>query len=368
VNSRYFHNIVDFHQWNRKIMNAYWVVFASTSLAFAIIGVVTREQSASLWESFLMFCIIPSMTIATVLGVTEITLRSGSNLRHYFMMMSGTAFSVVVMNTLPNVPGVQMVFLPPLFASLAYYDKRKVLFSFVLNMCAFLFFYFFHPELHVRIGLAELLVTIFCLFNCLLIVLSLMTRGAYLHRALLQSTQHKQELIIQNALMDKLSKMDALTDLYNHKTFHEFLSQFLDNGGSSTLSLQLALLDIDNFKQINDTYGHWAGDQVLKRIASTIRKYVSNHDFAFRYGGEEFAVLFTEKNQAESYAILEQIRIKISEIQHEELKGTAVTVSIGVHNYESEMGRERLFKGADDCLYHAKRNGKNRIVTSPGPQ
>jgi diguanylate cyclase (GGDEF)-like protein len=199
------------------------------------------------------------------------------------------------------------------------------------------------------------------MINCLVIILSLMSRGVSLHRALLTSTQHKQELLIQHNLMEKLSKMDALTDLYNHKTFHEHMTRLLDQPDPQ-VPVHLALLDIDNFKQINDTYGHWAGDQVLKRISETIRNHMTEDDFAFRFGGEEFAVLFTHKTPEDSYAVLERIRKEFSDTLHDELNGGTVSVSIGLQSYRPDMGRERFFKDADDCLYEAKRTGKNRVV------
>jgi diguanylate cyclase (GGDEF)-like protein len=359
--SQYFHNIVDFHQWNRRIMNAYWLVFGGTFLGFALISIFAGNPGLSVWESILHSCLIPSFIIMVVLSITELILRSGSNLRHYFMLASGTAFSIVIVNTLPYVPGVQMVFLPPLFGGLTYYDKRKLYFSFLLNVFSFLMLYFFQPDLHDRIGTAELMITIFSLINSLVIVLSLMSRGVSLHRALLTSTQHKQELLIQNNLMEKLSKTDALTDLYNHKTFHEHMTRLLDQR-DQRISVNLALLDIDNFKKINDTYGHWAGDQVLKRIAGTIRIHMTDDDFAFRYGGEEFAVLFTHKSPEDAFAVLERIRKEVENIVHDELNGGTVSVSIGLQSYQPGMGREQFFKDADECLYEAKRSGKNRIV------
>ncbi|WP_123042908.1 GGDEF domain-containing protein [Cohnella candidum] len=360
--SKYFLNIVDYHQWNRKIMHAYWLVFGGTLFAFALISLFAREPGVGAWHSLLHGCLIPSAIIAAMLGVTEWNLRSGSDLRHYFMLSSGTVFSIVIVNTLPDIPGIEMVFLPPLFGALTFYDMRKLYYSFAMNLASFLALYFLNPVIHDRIGTAELLVTLFALINSLIIVLSLMSRVVALQQALLNSTEHKQELLVQNTLMERLSKTDALTDLYNHKTFHEYLAQLLEQTNTTSFAVNLALVDIDNFKKINDTFGHWAGDQVLKRIAATMRSHLADGDFAFRYGGEEFAVLFTDKPLDQTRAVLERIRKEVEGIVHEELHGGNVTVSIGLQGYRQEMGRERFFKMADACLYEAKRNGKNRII------
>lgn len=348
-------------------MNAYWVVFGGTFIGFALISQFAKEQDVGKGASFLSACLIPSAIIAAMLAITELILYSGSRLRHYAMLAAGTAFSVVIVCTLPTIPGIQMVFLPPVIAALTYYDKRKVYFSFGMNAGSFIILYFLNPDMWNRIGTGELLVTIFSLINCLIIVLSIMSRGADLQHALLTSTQHKQELLIQHSLMEKLSKMDALTELYNHKTFHEYMNLLLEQPGPR-VPVHLALIDIDNFKQINDTYGHWAGDQVLKRISATIRTHMTGDDFAFRYGGEEFAVILTDKTPGNAYDVLERIRRDVSDTLHEELGDRKASVSIGLQSYQPGMDRDRLFKDADDYLYEAKRTGKNRVVCQVGMQ
>ena len=100
--------------------------------------------------------------------------------------------------------------------------------------------------------------------------------------------------------MDKLTKTDALTDLYNHMTFHEYFEKLIEQHEQNGLPLQLAIFDIDNFKLVNDMFGHRAGDAVLQRVSELIRSKVSTNDFVARYGGEEFAILFTDKLKMEA--------------------------------------------------------------------
>lgn len=172
----------------------------------------------------------------------------------------------------------------------------------------------------------------------------------------------EQDLRIQNIIMDRLSKIDPLTDLYNHKTFHEYLGWLIDHQQNNPFPMQLAVLDIDNFKKVNDQYGHWVGDIVLKQVAAVVLKHIATDDFAARYGGEEFVVILTAKQLDESYSIMEQIRIGIATMPVEEMNGESVTVSIGMHEFSVRDTKSDTFQQADDALYKAKKTGKNRIV------
>ncbi|KZL91511.1 histidine kinase N-terminal 7TM domain-containing diguanylate cyclase [Clostridium magnum] len=176
-------------------------------------------------------------------------------------------------------------------------------------------------------------------------------------------TRDKQELLIRSAIMEKMSKTDALTDMYNHRTFQEYFDTIIDQASRADNRFQLALLDIDNFKKINDTFGHSVGDIILKRISSIIKTMVTVDDISARYGGEEFALILTNKTLEQSLALLESIRKAIQDESHIELNSN-VTVSVGVHEYYKGEPKEELFNKADEALYKAKHSGKNKIVAS----
>lgn len=176
-------------------------------------------------------------------------------------------------------------------------------------------------------------------------------------------TMDKQELLIRSAIMENMSKIDALTDMYNHRTFQEYLDTIIRQVSRVGGTLQLAILDIDDFKKINDTFGHSVGDIILKRIASRIKIMVTAEDITARYGGEEFAVILTNKTMMQSLTLLDSIRKAIQDESHIELNRN-VTVSIGVHEYYKGEPKEEVFNKADQALYEAKHSGKNRIVVS----
>jgi diguanylate cyclase len=126
----------------------------------------------------------------------------------------------------------------------------------------------------------------------------------------------------------------------------------------------LLLIDIDHFKKINDTYGHPAGDIVLKRVANIIRKTVRNIDIPARYGGEEFVVVLIGTGEKGAVNMGERLRKAVMDTKFES-DGTTfnLTISIGISTYEGEaMKKEDLVDKADKALYQAKGNGRNRSV------
>ena len=176
-------------------------------------------------------------------------------------------------------------------------------------------------------------------------------------------TKDKQELLIRSSIMEKMSKTDALTDMYNHRTFQEYFDTIIKQASRSGISLQLVILDIDDFKKINDTFGHSVGDIILQRISSKIKTMITVDDFAARYGGDEFAVILTDKTMQKSLILLESIRKAIHDENHIELNRN-ITTSVGVHEYYKGESKEEVFNKADGALYEAKHSGKNKIVVA----
>ena len=104
-----------------------------------------------------------------------------------------------------------------------------------------------------------------------LVAWGVIIRGKEIREYYINTYKSNQELMIKNIIMDKLAKTDALTELYNHITFHEYLDKLIEHHDTSGMPLQVALIDIDNFKSVNDQFGHRAGDLVLKQVAEIVR-------------------------------------------------------------------------------------------------
>jgi two-component system, cell cycle response regulator len=159
---------------------------------------------------------------------------------------------------------------------------------------------------------------------------------------------------------------DGLTGLHNRRYMESHLSTLVEQASMRGKPISLLVLDIDFFKSVNDTYGHDAGDDVLREFAQRVRKSVRGIDLACRLGGEEFVVVMPDTDAGVASIVAERIRSKVAADAfpiHKGERAIDVTVSIGIAQREhANDGAEDLLKRADQALYRAKRDGRNRVV------
>lgn len=164
----------------------------------------------------------------------------------------------------------------------------------------------------------------------------------------------------------ELAVTDSLTGLHNRRYMETHLSALVEQAAARGKPLSLLVLDIDYFKSINDTFGHDAGDDVLREFATRVRKSIRGIDLASRYGGEEFVVVMPETDTAVAAIVAERIRRRMAGEPFPIRHGSAavnVTISIGIASLsEAEDTAARILKRADLALYRAKRDGRNRVV------
>jgi diguanylate cyclase len=155
---------------------------------------------------------------------------------------------------------------------------------------------------------------------------------------------------------------DYLTRLHNVRTFDELFNNLGKQAAARNENLSLILIDIDYFKKINDTYGHLAGDFVLKELANLLKATARSFDIVSRHGGEEFTILLPDCPKSESNTIAERIRLTVEQHRFKLKDGTSleVTISLGVANYP-DVPIDDLIRRADQALYQAKRSGRNRV-------
>ena len=176
-------------------------------------------------------------------------------------------------------------------------------------------------------------------------------------------------MAIENAKLHQetfqMAITDALTGLYNRRYFEQMLPQELERADRYQQSFGVLMIDVDNFKSFNDTYGHPMGDRILATIAASIVKALRSVDFAFRYGGEEVAVILPETTERSACQVAERIRKRVVKDTNKLMRGTLkepVTVSVGVACYPADgMDADVLVSRADDLLYLAKGAGRNCV-------
>jgi diguanylate cyclase (GGDEF)-like protein len=174
----------------------------------------------------------------------------------------------------------------------------------------------------------------------------------------------QKELMESNKRLELLSITDGLTKLYNHRHFQDELARAFEESERYGRPLSLAIVDLDFFKKVNDTYGHAVGDEVLKAVSHIFQDSIRSTDLAARYGGEEFAVMMPETDLSEAMVFAEKIRGLVENLPVTTAAATIpVTVSIGVGNVPHSRihTAKELVVAADKALYRAKRNGRNQV-------
>lgn len=168
--------------------------------------------------------------------------------------------------------------------------------------------------------------------------------------------------IYQNQLV-QLASEDALTTLANRRKFNEYFERALKAYRKSIKSITLILIDVDDFKCINDTFGHLTGDKALVRIAQILKSKLRHTDMVARWGGEEFAILLLDVPKADAIAIAHTIHTAIKEdLELDELLHRPLTVSLGLGELTHAESQDGLVYKVDEALYRAKNEGKNQVV------
>ena len=166
-------------------------------------------------------------------------------------------------------------------------------------------------------------------------------------------------------LVERQASTDGLTDLANRRHFEEALAAEISRAERFGGTIALVLADLDDFKQVNDQYGHQTGDDVLRAFADILRETVRDIDMAARYGGEEFAVLLPQTDLDGAERLAERLRETMSErrLMLDPSTSFSVTASFGVAAFPNAATPAALFAAADEALYRAKSEGKNRVIT-----
>ncbi len=162
----------------------------------------------------------------------------------------------------------------------------------------------------------------------------------------------------------RYATIDALTGLHNRGWLDDAFEREIKRSERDNLPLSMIMIDVDNFKQYNDTYGHLAGDQVLVTVGENIRKPLRPNDLVARFGGEEFCVLLPETKLEYAVEIAERLRERVSKADPGIIDGKQlpkVTISLGVTEYKPGYSLDTMIASADVAMYHAKQKGKNCV-------
>ena len=194
---------------------------------------------------------------------------------------------------------------------------------------------------------------------------ALVNRISELEARVAQLQRENLELIMKNRVLAEVSARDALTGLYNRWYVMEKIESEMNRSLRHGSPVALLMLDIDHFKRINDSFGHAAGDQVLKSFGQVLRESCRVYDVPGRYGGEEFCIVLPETRVGSTTAVAERIRQRLASSRFD-VGGdrVAITASIGIAGMDANDGlvsSAALIERADRALYSAKNHGRNRV-------
>ncbi len=204
----------------------------------------------------------------------------------------------------------------------------------------------------------------FFIFN-VAIAMILVAASRVLSVLLLQFIEKNDDILKlheeDNVSLEKKLLREPMTGLYNHTAFYDYLDRHVKNRDMEPLSL--AVVDIDNFKKVNDTYGHGNGDEVIHRLAELLQKHCGEHAYVSRYGGEEFAIIFPYTKVKDAHKIMDGVLEKFRAERFDWHPGS-ITFSCGLFQLSAyQMTTEEFFEVTDRMLYRAKQNGKNQCCS-----
>jgi diguanylate cyclase (GGDEF)-like protein len=170
--------------------------------------------------------------------------------------------------------------------------------------------------------------------------------------------------------LERLANFDPLTSLYNRQAILGKLRELINRAQRYDEQLAVIMLDIDHFKKVNDCYGHLTGDDVLEKLANLIRANIRSTDIAGRYGGEEFIILLPHTDLLSARVVAERLRKMVENAEMKDSAGNTfcITVSQGISSWEAGDDAHALISRADEALYQAKKNGRNRVEMSFNPK
>ncbi len=346
-------------EWNRRIRNAYWLIGVMIILAvlgsWPIAAHGHELPHTYIWRNLML----QNGLVLGVLLIAERVYRIYHRLQDYAMIAVGSGIATVNLTlSAPEAGGTQVIVIMPILVSIVYFDYRKIGFSCLSAVLPYMAIMMLVPSFRFDVPVAQKAVGYGLIVGTTFAAYCIVNRGlAIIARektALMNEAKHRH----QQQAIDAITRKDALTGLDNHRSFQDQLRHDVHGGQP----LYLAILDIDDFKGINDRFGHLMGDAALRQIGALLREAENERWYAARYGGEEFAVLLRGMRKEEAAAQLEELRRRVEKQTIPELAGQTVTVSIGCSGLRGHESRDELFRRADEALYEAKRSGKNRIV------
>lgn len=351
-------------RWSRLLVSRSYLAILVNLVVLALVWYLYErpKSEASSLQYWFWYIILPSSAMLVMTVVAEIIVKSArvslrmKQVTSLVLVLVFCAFLCFVHN---DTASLLAAFLIPVLLSAVYADvalsRATFLAAALLQGLSGLYMRYYSP----RGGFEGFI------FIELIAAFGLLLASYVLSKLLILYGIDAVSAHSENATLEQQLDLDPLTDLYNRRALNKFMPQILGESVAKGLHFSAAEIDVDDFKRINDLYGHPAGDRVLVRLADVIRDKAPGNVFAFRFGGEKFMLLFKGFDAEEAARVCGELLEDIRSARIPEVEFTQVTASCGVAAMDPQGGLDspaELFHAADTAMNEAKRAGKNRVA------
>lgn len=354
--------------WRRRIVASYYVVAGIISVAeiamFLFNVIFFENQSVDIINMGMKYVLFPILINFSSIWISQLVLRKAhsENIKDWAVIGSLMVICVVIGLAHSSFLIAPAAFVAPVVVSCILDNKQITKISSVC--CAGLLMLTvwaapFFDDINTSISrwhnaIAGLVILVVVSDICL---------------SLCDYTEEKNAIIYHTSLsqerMHAALKMDSMTGLFNHSEFYHCMDESILWSQSFHKQVSVAVIDVDFFKSVNDTYGHENGDTVLIRLAKILKDNCPKEGKAFRYGGEEFGLIINGYTKDQTYELVESIRQQIYQERFAFMPDRRLSISTGIYEYRGDdMDGEEIFKKADLAMYEAKQNGRNCTICS----
>ena len=357
-----------FDQWREKIIRVLYIItalifIAETSVFFAFRNSGLLDEGFSDAQYVVKYIIMP--TVSTLILVRVCHRISGMSIKpmtkNYAVIIMISLMAAIIAFIHYDVGAILAIFIVPVFLTVLFGRRKMTGVITAINTVLLVF-----SAIHA----AKASDSVYFYLN-VVVAFTLMIAINLIGNILIEYNKANSDYIFAcyrtQLTLNKQVCSDSLTGLYNQKTFQSLLKDCMEKAKSQKHPMSLAIIDLDDFKEINDTFGHLEGDQVLLYFTNLLKEQCENLGaYVSRYGGDEFAVIFPEASKELAYLRLESLRKRCRQVPQTKVRSGGISFSAGVAHYmEGDMNETLLFHQADSALYRAKENGKEQTVVYP---
>jgi diguanylate cyclase (GGDEF)-like protein len=356
---------LSFDYWRKKIIH---IFFLNVALLFAIEVMVyfalrnhgLLSPGTSDLEYIIKYIVTPTVLCSLLVFLCYRINKKDINeqAKNYAVLITVSVLTGVIAFIHYIIGAILTIFVIPVFLTILFSRKRITTVITLLN-AVLLALSSIHSLMYVN--------NIFSILN-IVVAYSLLIAAYLLSTVLIAYNRSNHEYInasyrTQLSLKEQ-ARVDSLTGLYNQKTFQTLLQGTLAKAKDMKFPMSLAIIDLDGFKEINDTFGHLEGDQVLTHFTELFRQQCGDGEALLsRCGGDEFAVIFPRISKEHAFSRMEALRQSCRHVPHTKIRSGGISFSAGISHFAGgDMNETLLFHQADSALYQAKENGKGQTI------